>query len=182
MPKQNKGIASRIKRQTKGKRAQPARASSLRRTAPRKTPQVKLAAASAPGKDRSFISDEGFRNAVFDGRQGFKVKVRLTSYRALPLSCVEGIELKVDGEPVDPCDIVFLLNNYSFKLNELPRLSTIFWFILDYAELFVPRENGLSAGEHDIEGTLITVEPYMTAGRFSFYNSSKKRLLLESDL
>ena len=135
----------------------------------------------ARGKDRSFISDEGFQNATHAGTPGFKLKVRLTSYRALPLSCIEGIELKIDGKPIAPSDITFIYNGYSHKLNELPRLHTVWWFILDYAELFVARAGGLAAGKHTVEGTLITVEPYITAGRFSFFNSVKKQLVIDSD-
>jgi len=147
--------------------------------APAVPPAVKQTQRKA--KDRGFLADEGLRN-VRDGRRGFQLKVRLTSYRSLPLSCIEGIKLKVDGEEIDPKSLVLTLNNYSHKLDELPRLSHVWWFILDYGELFVPRETPLAPGEHEIEGTLITVEPYMTAGRFSFYWTSKKRLALEADL
>ncbi len=132
-------------------------------------------------KDRSFISNAGFRNAIHGGRQGFILKVRLTSYRALPLSCIEGIELKIDDQPIAPGDITFILGGYSHRLDELPQLNTVWWFILDYAELFVAREGGLPAGAHVVEGTLITVEPYITAGRFSFFNSAKKQLVVDSD-
>jgi hypothetical protein len=149
---------------------------------PVESQQMSSAAKETRGKDRSFISNEGFRNAVHDGKRGFKLKVRLTSYRSLPLSCIEGIQLKIDGESIDPNDITFILNNYSHRLDELPRLSHIWWFILDYAELFIAREHELPTGEHEVEGTLITVEPYMTVGRFSSFSSVKKRLLLESDI
>jgi hypothetical protein len=99
----------------------------------------------------------------------------------LPLSCIEGIRLKVDGKEFDPKDMVLTLNNYSHKLDELPNLSRVWWFILDYADLFVPSDTALSTSEHEVEGTLITVEPYMTAGRFSFYSTSRKRLLLDEE-
>jgi hypothetical protein len=135
-----------------------------------------------PAKDRSFLSAEGFRNAVREGRKGVQFNVRLTSYRSLPLSCIEGIQLSIDGHSVDPKDIVFTLDNHSYKLDELPKLSKIWWFILDHAQLFVPTEAALPPGVHDVEGTLITVEPYMTAGRFSFFNTSRKRLRLETEL
>jgi hypothetical protein len=36
-----------------------------------------------------FISDEGFQNRTFHGKQGFTLKVRLTSYRSLPFSCTQ---------------------------------------------------------------------------------------------
>ena len=148
----------------------------------RASAQTSEATPEVRGKGRGFIGDEGFRNAVHDGKQGFKLKVRLTSYRSLPLSCIEGMQLSIDGEAVDPNDITFILNNYSHQLHELAQLSYIWWFILDYAELFIAREHGLAAGEHEVEGTLITVEPYITAGRFSFFSSAKKRLLLEAGI
>jgi hypothetical protein len=129
------------------------------------------------GQDRAFLGNEGFRNVP----DGFQLKVRLTSYRSLPLSCIRGIRLKVDGEEIDPKALVLKLNYASYKVEDLPRLSAVWWFILDYADLFVPRAAPLAAGEHDVEGTLITVEPYMTAGRFAFYSTSRKRLLLEAD-
>ena len=132
-----------------------------------------------PGKDRRFIADEGFCPATHNGQQGFKVKVRLSSYRSLPLSCIEAITLKIDGEAMAADDITFILNGHSLKLAELDQLSKVWWFILDYAELFVARTQLLASGEHEVEGSLTTCEPYITAGRFTFVNSAKKRLMLE---
>jgi hypothetical protein len=135
-----------------------------------------------PPVDRAFLSNEGFRNTVHQGRKGFELKVRLTSYRSLPLSCIEGIELSIDGQSVNSSDITLILDNHSYRLDELPHCSSIWWFILDFARLFVARESALAPGEHDVEGTLITVEPYITGGRFSFFNTSRKRLCLETEL
>lgn len=132
-------------------------------------------------RDRAFITDIGLRNVTHQGRQGVSLKVRLTSYRSLPLSCIEGVQLSIDGEPVDPASMILTLNGYSHKLADLAGMSKVFWFILDYAELSVPRDAPLAPGYHDVEGTLITVEPYATAGRFSHYNTCKKRLLVESE-
>src|ERR1039458_10323325 len=86
--------------------------------APQAAAQTQSAATPRRGKDRSFLCDDEFKNTILDGRQGFQVKVRLTEYRSLPLSCITGIELKVDGESVNPGDIVFTLNNYSHKLTD----------------------------------------------------------------
>jgi hypothetical protein len=132
-------------------------------------------------KDRSFICDDELRNVKHEGRPGFFVRVRLPSYRSLPLSCIEKIELSIDGAPVAPKDITFVLNGYSHKLEELGGLSKIFWFILDYADLFVETQTSLSAGEHQVEGTMVIVEPYMTVGRFPFFYSAQKRLPLATD-
>jgi hypothetical protein len=137
------------------------------------------AGAERRGKDRAFLPDEPLRNGEWDKRKGFFVKVRLTSYRSLPLSCIEGIRLKIDGRDVDPGSLVLILNNYGHRLDELQNLSRVWWFILDYADLFVPSNEPLNPSEHEVEGTLVTVEPYMTAGRFSFYNTARKRLAVE---
>jgi len=125
---------------------------------------------------RSFLSDDEIRIVVFEGKPGYLVRICLTSYRSLPLSCIEKIELKVDGQAIDPDRMRFVLNGYSHKLDALASLPHIFWFILDYADLFVESKTPLPPGEHLVEGLLVTVEPYMTSGRHSFFNSSTKRL------
>ncbi len=128
------------------------------------------------GKDRSFICSEDLRNGFYNGKKGFFVRVRLTSYRSLPLSCIEKIELSIDGQAVDPGFITFILNGYHHQLNELAHLSQVWWFILDCADLFVESKEPLPAGEHLVEGTLVTVEPYVTGGRFTFFYPSQKKL------
>jgi hypothetical protein len=133
-------------------------------------------------RGRSFIKKEEIRNVEHEGKNGYLIRISLTSYRSLPLSCIEKIELSVDGKKIDPEHIRFVLNGYSHKLDELGRLRYIWWFILDDADLFVASSTPLALGEHLVEGTLVTVEPYVTAGRFSFFNSSKKYLSVAVDL
>jgi len=132
-------------------------------------------------KDRSFICDDEIRNVTRDGVAGFLVRIRLSSYRSLPLSCIEKIELSVDGVSIDPRSITFILNGYSHQLDELGGLSKIFWWILDYADLFIESQEPLSAGEHIVKGTMVTVEPYMTVGRFPFFYHAEKRLSVATD-
>jgi len=133
-------------------------------------------------RGRSFIKKEEIRNVVRDGKSGYLIRVSLTSYRSLPLSCIENIELSMDGKKVKPKDMRFILNGYSHKLDEMGDLMNIWWFILDDADLFVASPQPLPAGEYLVEGTLVTVEPYVTAGRFSFFNTSKKYLSVAADL
>jgi methionine-rich copper-binding protein CopC len=130
---------------------------------------------------RSFISTENIRNVVRQGKSGYLIRVSLTSYRSLPLSCIEKIELNIDGVSVKPEDMRLILNGHSYKLDELGSLSYIWWFILDDADLFVASPQPLAAGEHRVEGQLVTVEPYVTGGRFSFFNTSKKYLTVAAD-
>lgn len=131
---------------------------------------------------RSFLVDEQIRNGVIAGKQGYLVRVCLTSYRSLPLSCIDKIELSVDGKTIEPDQMLFLLNGTSYKLNELAKLSHLFWFILDYADLFIISKEQLTPGEHLVEAMLVTVEPYMTGGRHAFFSPSSKRLAVAQDL
>jgi hypothetical protein len=131
------------------------------------------------GKPRSFLRQEPIRNVARNGVPGYELGVNLTSYRALPLSCIEGVLLKVDGDEIDPATIVLTLNGYSHKIEELAALSHVWWFILDPATLFVPSKSPLTEGNHRVEATLITVEPYVTAGRFSFYHPAGATLVAE---
>ncbi len=133
-------------------------------------------------KDRSFICDDEIRNTTYQGRSGVLIRILLPSYRALPLSCIESFELTIDGAPVERKDIMFILNGYSHRLDELGGLSKVFWWILDYADLFIERPESLSAGEHVVAGTLKIVEPYMTVGRFPFFYTAEKRLSVAADL
>ena len=131
------------------------------------------------GKSRSFLREAPIENVVRDGVPGFELSVNLTSYRSLPLSCIEGLMLKVDGVPVDVSSAQLVLNGTGHKFADLAGLSKVWWFILEPATLFVPSKTPLGAGEHKVDATLITVEPYVTAGRFSFYHPTSRTLAVE---
>jgi hypothetical protein len=131
------------------------------------------------GKPRTFLRVEPIRNVVRNGVHGYELSVNLTSYRSLPLSCIEGVLLRVDGKEMDTSNIMLTLNGYSHKIAELVQLSRIWWFILDPATIFVPSANLLKPGNHQVDATLITVEPYVTAGRFSFYHPASCVLAVE---
>lgn len=135
-----------------------------------------------PAKSRQFIAEFPLRNTVVAGIQGVLIRVRLTSYRSLPLSCIETIEISVDGVTADPSSVRLILNGRSHRLEELAHLSEVWWFILDYADLFVPLAAPLKAGTHEVKGDLVTVEPYMTAGRFSFHHPAQARLPLTAGI
>lgn len=131
---------------------------------------------------RSFLVDEEIRNVVYEGKSGYLVRVCLTSYRSLPLSCLDKIELSVDGKPIDPQKMLLVLSGIGHRLTDLPKLSHLFWFILDYADLFVESPQLLPPGEHLVEAMLVTVEPYMTGGRHAFFSPAVMRLTVAQDL
>jgi hypothetical protein len=131
---------------------------------------------------RSFICGDDLRVGTHAGESGFLVRILLPSYRSLPLSCLERIDLSVDGAVVDRQDITLILNGYSHKLDEMSGLSKLFWFILDKADLFIARKEPLGPGKHELEGTMVMVEPYMTVGRFALFYTAKRQLSVATDL
>jgi len=136
---------------------------------------------SSPMGGRSFLADDEIRNVERNGEKGFLVRVNLTSYRSLPLSCLEKIELSIDGRPVDPASMRLILNNFVIRLQDFKNMRSVWWYILDQADLFVISPQPLPAGKHYVEALLVTVEPYVTGGRFSFYNASKKYLAVSEE-
>jgi hypothetical protein len=66
---------------------------------------------------------------------GFELDIDLNWYRSLPLSCVETLELTVDGEPVARDAIAF----DGHSLDELADRWNEYWFVLDPATVRVRR-------------------------------------------
>lgn len=141
--------------------------SSLTHEAPRQT-----------DRGRAFLSDHPLRAVQDDAGHAVAVTVRLTSYRSLPLSCLERIELSIDGVPVDQADLTFVLGPTSYRLDQLGLRSDAWWFILEEAELVARLAAPLGDGDHVVEGTLVTVEPYVSNGRFHFTSTASRRLSL----
>jgi hypothetical protein len=104
------------------------------------------------------------------------IAVRLPSYRSLPLSCLEEISLWVDGERVENDRVELLLDGHAYGLDELPTLSHLWWFILDVGHLRVKLPAPLDGADISVRGELITVEPYISNGRFHFTTSSERTL------
>lgn len=132
----------------------------------------------APGISRSFLAQRAMRRGRLKGRDGIFVTVRLTSYRSLPLSCIEDVAISIDGTPIERDELRLIVADVPYRLDELPALSDRWWFVLDMATLFAPLST-LAAGPHDVDATLVTVEPYMTAGRFSMFNPDRRQLAVE---
>ncbi|MDR0642520.1 MAG: DUF6379 domain-containing protein [Treponema sp.] len=112
--------------------------------------------------DKYFICEDGFQNCSIGGKiHGYSLKLRMPKYRGIPLSCIEELHLKVDGIVVDPKDIDFCINNKRFKISELPVLYSEWWNVLDKAELYVEKKDGLQPGSHEVEVSMVRRETYM---------------------
>jgi hypothetical protein len=104
------------------------------------------------GLERYLLVEEGFTNVVKNDQVvGFRIQVGLPYYRAIPLSCVEDIELKVDGEAIDKNDIQFEIRDKLLNFTDLPSLFEDWWCPTDKAALIIKKPGGLKAGEHNVE-------------------------------
>ena len=121
--------------------------------------------------DKHIVGTQGFRNIAVNGRAlGYRVTVRLSYYRALPLSCAEEIHLSVDGVAVSSDTITLCLNEKRFSLDQLRDLYVECWSIITDGTFEVACPAGLAAGVHEVEIQLVCRSPYMFFhGDPSFY-------------
>jgi hypothetical protein len=98
------------------------------------------------------------------GPNHFAFDVRLPWYRALPLSSVDIVDLKVDGASIDPGDVTFLVNDQEYPLDALRHLYDDWWFVAEPAGVRVGRDGGLEPGAHEIDLTLGMYIPYIVFG------------------
>jgi hypothetical protein len=90
---------------------------------------------------------------------GFQFDVRLPWYRALPVACVEGLDVVIDGEAIQSEALRIELNGETFALADLPPRHDEQWYVADAAPVTVP--HALEAGEHRLEATIHVRIPYI---------------------
>ncbi|WP_160719261.1 C-glycoside deglycosidase beta subunit domain-containing protein [Bacillus sp. USDA818B3_A] len=107
------------------------------------------------------LCEKSFHNIYLNGVPvGFNLGINLNYYRGLHVSCIEKIEVKVDGEILPEQLYLFFINGKKFSINQLKDLYAEFWGIKQTANLEI-YNNGLPEGEHEIELTLHFRSPYM---------------------
>jgi Domain of unknown function (DUF6379) len=103
---------------------------------------------------------------------GFEVEVLLNWYRALPLSCVNTVELAVNERPIPRDHIQFVINGRERTLDELMDLWDESWFVQDHAVLRVRHDPPLRPGERaTIALRLGSLIPYILNGPTSAFES-----------
>jgi hypothetical protein len=113
------------------------------------------------GFDDKVLCEKSFRNSYLNGVPvGFNLGINLNYYRGLHVSCIEKIEVKVDGEVLPEQLYIFCINGKKFSISQLKDLYAEFWGIKQTANLEI-YNNGLPEGEHEVELTLHFRSPYM---------------------
>lgn len=126
-------------------------------------------------RGRSLLADHLVRTFTFDGHPSCLIGVRLPSYRSLPLSCIDDIAVRLNGRQIDPDRIELILEGHTYRLDELPGLDRTWWFILEVGALRVRLDAPLG-DTVDVEARLVTVEPYISNGRFHFASAAHREL------
>lgn len=100
---------------------------------------------------------------------GYTFDVRLNWYRSLPLSSVDILSVKVDGELVPAGKIYFEVNNHQYTQAELYEKIDELWFVQDFAGVRVRQPGRIKVGEsHTIEAEISLRFPYMQIGPGKF--------------
>jgi len=137
------------------------------------------------GFEDKVLQEDSLRNIKVNGNTvGFHVGIHLNYYRGLHVSCVEKLELKVDGQAVPEDRIVFGINGKKFMISQLKYLFSEFWGIKMMAHLEVYNGAGLAEGEHDVELILELRNESMRFGPGIYGTidgSARKKLALQKE-
>lgn len=98
---------------------------------------------------------------------GYEFYCQYPSYRGTFLSCIEEMQIFVDGERVPDDSVYFNLNGKQCLLSQFKDLYLEYWFILDKAKLLVLKDGGLAEGPHEVTVKMRHKIPY--TGYFGNY-------------
>jgi hypothetical protein len=90
-----------------------------------------------------------------------ELSVRLNWYGSLPLSCVEQLEIRLDGEVLAPATLE--LAGVRSPVADLATADDRWWHVLDSAHVRVPLDRAPGAGRHEVELVLGSRIPYLVA-------------------
>lgn len=87
-----------------------------------------------------------------------RVQLRLPWYRSLPLSCIERLDLTIDGAAQPADGLTLVINGSRHALSDVARLHEVWWFVLDTVEVEVPAS--MKPGPHQVRAALALQIPY----------------------
>ena len=115
--------------------------------------------------NEEIIKKASFAGTYIGGRKcGFEFDVQLAYYRGQYLSCIEQLEVWLDGEQMPEEAVFFELNGKEMPVYKLKWAMTEFWSQVVPARIRVIRKGGIAAGEHELELKLMLRIPYMQIG------------------
>jgi len=108
------------------------------------------------------LTEQVIGDGSLTGRDdGFSFDLRMPWYRALPLSSVEGVDVRIDGQAVPSEELRLSLNGETYALSDLPPLYDDWWYVADPATVWAPKSGGLAPGQHELDVTIALRIPYI---------------------
>jgi hypothetical protein len=92
-----------------------------------------------------------------------RLAVRLNWYRSVPLSCVERLEIDLDGEPLGADRTTVELHGVRVPAADLTAQDERWWSVLDAATVRVVLEAPPAAGPHAVGLVIGTRIPYLVS-------------------
>ena len=115
--------------------------------------------------NEEIIKKDSFAGIYINGKKsGFEFDVQLAYYRGHYLSCIEQLEVWLDGEQMPEEAVSFELNGKEMPVCKLKWAVTEFWSQAALARIRVLKKGGVAAGEHELELKLMLRIPYMQIG------------------
>lgn len=113
--------------------------------------------------DNNVFIDGSCKNTVANDKiNGFEMQTHITYYRAIPLSMVNEIRVKVDGQDISKDQIRCSVDqNDWFTLGEMETVTTYKWEYGEPLYVRVLKEGGLSKGIHKVELAVVTRTAYI---------------------
>ncbi len=106
--------------------------------------------------DKWVLCDDGFENVVKDNKKvGFQMKSLVNYYRGIPLSMIDDIAVRIDGEEVEKDKISLSVGEDFFTLRDMETVGTIKWEFDEKAVIFIEKEGGLGKGPHEVTLTQV---------------------------
>lgn len=97
--------------------------------------------------------------------EGYEVDVYLAWYRSLSLSCIEDVEVSLNGVQGGREDLRVIRDGRAYTMGELADLTDEEWFVQDPITVRVPSDAPPEAGEcAEVEVRLVTRIPYIIIG------------------
>lgn len=114
--------------------------------------------------DNNVFIEGSCKNTVIDGETtGYELQTYITYYRGIPLSMVNDIRVKTDGQEVPRADILCSVDGgeYWFTQDEMKTVVGHKWEFGEPMTVRVRKEGGLSQGSHKVELTVIVRTAYI---------------------
>lgn len=112
--------------------------------------------------ENDLIRENSLKPVIKDGVNcGFSFESRIPFYRALPLSCIESINLTVNDGPIENENITLILRGESYKLNELSGLMATWWGFTEDVTFFVKNTGAPYKGNVELDLSVKIRLPYL---------------------